>query len=78
MFPGDLWLKATALLAFLLWLGKSFEILVFNRLADHLKQVDLFYDSRYGFTYSLSITDIITVVSDRNARALTGLGVIEL
>ena len=69
-----LWLKNSTLLVFLLWLGKSFEILVINGLADHLKQCSFFSDFQYGFTSSQSIVDALTVVFDRIARVFSRLG----
>ena len=69
-----LWLKSSTLLVFLLWLGKSFEILVINGLADHLKQCSFFPDFQYGFRFSQSIVDVLTVVFDRIARVFSRSG----
>ena len=38
----------------------------------------LFSDFQYGFKSSLSTVDLVTVVSDIIARAVTGLGLLEL
>ena len=58
--------------------SKVFEKLVNNRTADHLEKCGLFCDFQYGFRSSRSTADLLTVVSDRIARALTGLGLLEL
>ena len=69
-----LWLKNTTLLVFFLWSGKSFEILVINGLADHLKQCGFFSDFQYGFRSSQSILDVLTVIFDRIARVFSRSG----
>ena len=46
-----------------------FEKLVNNRIADHLEKCGLFSDFQYGFRSSQSTADLLTVVSDRIARA---------
>ena len=56
--------------------SKVFEKLVYNRIVDHLES--LFCDFQYDFRSSRSTADLLTVVSDRIARALTGLGLLEL
>ena len=48
---------------------KVFEKLVNNRIVDHLEKCGLFSDFQYGFRSSLSIANLLTVVSDRIARA---------
>ena len=58
--------------------SKVFEKLVNNRTVDHLEKCGLFSDFQYGFRSSRSTADLLTVVSDRIARLLTGLGLIEL
>ena len=58
--------------------SKVFEKLVNNRIVDHLEKCGLFSDFQYGFRSSLSTADLLTVVSDRIARGLTGLGLLEL
>ena len=73
-----LWLKTSILLVFFLWLGKSFKVLVINRLADHLKQHGLFSNFRCGFRSYQSIADLLAFVSNRIVRTLTDLELIEL
>ena len=51
--------------------SKVFEKLVNNRIVDHLEKCGLFSDFQYGFRSSLSTADLLTVVSDRIARALS-------
>ena len=48
--------------------SKVFEKLVNDRIVDHLKKCGLFY-FQYGFRSSQSTADLLTVVSDRIARA---------
>ena len=50
-------------------LSKVFEKLVNNRIVDHLEKCGLFSDFQYGFRSSRSTADLLTVVSDRIARA---------
>ena len=50
--------------------SKVFEKLVNNRIVDHLKKC--------GFTSSQSTADLLTVVSDKIARALISRGLLEL
>ena len=54
--------------------NKVFEKLVNNRLVDHLEKFDLFSDFQYGFRSSRSATDLLTVVSDRIAKAYNRSG----
>ena len=63
-------LKTTALLVFFLWLVK----LVNNMIVDHLEKCGLFSDFQYGFRSSRSTADLLTVVSDRIARAFNKSG----
>ena len=49
--------------------SKVFEKLVDNRMVDHLEKCGLFSDFRYGFRFSQSTVDLLTVVSDRIAKA---------
>ena len=49
--------------------SKIFEKLVNNRIVDHLEKCGLFSDFQYGFRSSRSTADLLTVVSDRIARA---------
>ena len=48
---------------------KVFEKLVNNRIVDHLEKCGFFSDFQYGFRSSQLTTDLLTVVSDRIARA---------
>ena len=52
--------------------------LVINTLVNHLEKRGLFSDFQYGFGSSRSTEDLLTVVSDRMKRLLTGLGLLEL
>ena len=54
--------------------SKVFEKLVNNRIADHLEKCGLFSDFQYGFRSSRSTADLLTVVSDRIARAFNRYG----
>ena len=54
--------------------SKVFEKLVNNRIVDHLEKCDLFSDFQYGFRSSWSTADLLTVVSDRIARAFARSG----
>ena len=54
--------------------SKVFEKLVNNRLIDHLEKCDLFSDFQCGFRLSRSTIDLLTVVSDRIARAFNRSG----
>ena len=54
--------------------SKVFEKLVNNRIVDHLEKCGLFSDFQYGFRSSLSTADLLTVVSDRIARAFNRSG----
>ena len=54
--------------------SKVFEKLVNNRIVDHLEKCDLFPDFHYGFRSSRSTADLLTVVSDRIARAFNRSG----
>ena len=47
-----------------------FKELVNNRIADHLEICGLFSDFQYGFRSSRSTAGLLTVGSDRIARAL--------
>ena len=49
--------------------SKVFEKLVNNRIIDHLENCGVFYDFQYGFRSTQSTADLLTVVSDRIARA---------
>ena len=54
--------------------SKVFEKLVNNRIVDHLEKCGLFSDFQYGFRSSQSTADLLTVVSDRTARAFNRSG----
>ena len=54
--------------------SKVFEKLVNNRIADHLEKCGLFSDFQYGFRSSRSTADLLTVVSDKIARAFNSSG----
>ena len=48
---------------------KVFEKLVNNRIVDHLEKCGLFSNFQHGFRSSQSTEDLLTVVSDRIAKA---------
>ena len=50
--------------------SKVFEILVNNRIVDHPKKSGFFSDFQYSFRSSRSTADLLTIISDRIARAL--------
>ena len=54
--------------------SKVFEKLVNNRIVDHLENYGLFSDFQYGFRSCQSTADLLTVVSDRIARAFNKSG----
>ena len=54
--------------------SKVFEKLVNNRIVDHLEKFGIFSDFQYGFRSSRSTVDLLTVVSDRIARAFNRSG----
>ena len=54
--------------------SKVFEKLINNRIVDHLEKCGLFSDFQYGFRSSRSTADLLTVVSDRIARAFDRFG----
>ena len=57
--------------------SKIFEKLN-NRIVEHQKKHGLFSNFKYDFRPSGSTADLIIVVSDRIARDVTGLGLLEL
>ena len=57
--------------SFLSVVSKVFEKLVNNKIVDHLEKCGLLSDFQYGFRPSRSTADLLTVVSDRIARAFT-------
>ena len=54
--------------------SKVFEKLVNNRIVDHLEKCGLFSDFQHGFRSSQSTADLLTVASDRTARAFNKTG----
>ena len=54
--------------------SKVFEKLVNNRIVGHLEKCGIFPDFQYGFRSSRSTADLLTVVSDRIARAFNRSG----
>ena len=54
--------------------SKVFEKLLNKKLVDHLEKCGLFSDFQYGFRSSRSTADLLTVVSDRIARAFNRSG----
>ena len=66
--------KGLQLVSFLSVVSKVFEKLVNNRLVDHLEKCGLSSDFQYGFNFSRLTADLLTVVSDRIARAFNRSG----
>ena len=66
--------KNYCLVSLLSVVSKVFEKLVNNRIVDHLQKCGLFSDFQYGFRSSRSTADLLTVVSDRIARAFNRSG----
>ena len=54
--------------------SKVFEKFVNNRIVDHLEKCGLFPDFQYGFRSCRSTADLLTVLSDRIARAFNRSG----
>ena len=54
--------------------SKVFEKLVNDRIVDHIDNCGLFSDFQYGLRSSQSTADLLTVVSDRIARAFNRCG----
>ena len=54
--------------------SKVFEKLINNRIVDHLEKCGLFSHFQYGFRSSQSTANLLTVVSDRIARAFNTSG----
>ena len=54
--------------------SKVFEKLVNNRIVNHLEKCGLISDFQYGFRSSRSTPDLLTIVSDRIARAFNRSG----
>ena len=55
-------------------ISKVFEELVNNSIVDHLEKCGLFSDFQHSFMSSRSTADLLTVVSDRIARAFNRSG----
>ena len=49
--------------------SKVFEKLANNRTVDHREKCGLFSDFQHGFKSSSSTADLLTVASDKSARA---------
>ena len=60
--------------SFLSVVSKVFEKLVNNRIVVHLEKCAVSCDLQYGFRSSRSTSDLLTVVSDRIARAFNRSG----
>ena len=58
--------------------SKVFEKFVNNRIVDYLEKCGLFSDFQYGFRSCQSTADLLTVVSDRIARAFNSLELLKL
>ena len=58
--------------------SKVFEKPLNNRIVNHPEKCGIFSDFQYGFRSSHSTADLLRVVSDRTARFLTGLGLLQL
>ena len=71
-------LKNATLLVLFMKIFCGSENLVNNRIIDQLKKCGPFSDFQYGFRSSQSTADVLTVVSDRIERHLTGLGLLGL
>ena len=74
----NVWERSTAKnydpVSLLSMVNKVFEKLVNKRIVDHLEKCGLFSDFRYGFRSSQSTADLLTVLSDRIARAFNRSG----
>ena len=66
--------KKYCLVSLLSVVSKVFEKLVDNRIVDHLEKCSLLSDFQYSFRFSQSTADLLTVVSDRIARAFNRSG----
>ena len=58
--------------------SKVLEKLLNNRIVDHFEKRGLFCDFQYGSRSSRLTTDLLTVVSNRIARAYNSSGLLEL
>ena len=66
--------KSYHLVSLLSVVSTVFEKLVNNRIVDHLENCRLFSEFQYGFRSSRSTADLLTVASDRIARAFNRSG----
>ena len=66
--------KNYVLVSLLSGVSKVFDKLVNNRVINHQEKCGLFSDFQYGFSFSQSTADLLTVVSDRIARAFNRSG----
>ena len=64
----------TTPISLLFVVSKVFEKLVHISIADHLEKCGLFSDFQYGFRSSRSTADLLTIGSDRIARAFNRFG----
>ena len=71
---SGIFLPVFPLVSLLSVVSKAFERLVNNSIVDHLEKCGLFSDFQYSFRYSRSTADLVTVVSDRIARAFNRSG----
>ena len=69
MLGKGLQLKSTTRLVFFLWLVKSFKNLQIIKIFEHLENCGLFSNFQYSCRSSQLTADLLTVVSDRIARA---------
>ena len=66
--------KNYCLVSLLSVLSKVFEKLINTRIFNHLEKCGLFSDFQYGFRPCRSTADLLSVVSDRIARAFSRSG----
>ena len=78
MFWGRSTAKDSHPVSLLSVVSKVSEKLVNDRIVDHLEKCGLFSDFQYGSRSSRSTADLLTVVSDRIARAFNIYGTLEL
>ena len=74
MLGKGLLLKNYRPISLLSAVSKVFGKLVNNGIVDHLEKCGLFSDFQYGSRSSQSTADLLTVVSDRIARAFNRSG----
>ena len=66
--------KNYGLVSLLSVVSKLFEKPANNRIVDHLEKCDLFSNFQYGFRFSQSTADLVTVAPDRIFRAFNRSG----